>query len=149
MFKNKLQRRRFFLLLFMLVALGAASILVLSALNKNINFFVSPSELQKQTPSLEHGLRLGGIVKKGSVQYNQAKTEVSFVVTDYAHEITVRYHGLLPDLFSEGRDVVANGHLTTPKEFVADEVLAKHDSTYMPANVRDAIERAKKQKSMP
>lgn len=142
----KPRHRRLAFIILLLAVFGAAVGLVLDALNKNIDFFVSPSTLIQKNPTETTWLRLGGIVKPGSVYYTADRKAVSFVITDYVHEIPVRFEGLLPDLFSPGRDIVANGHWVA-HTFIASEVLAKHDNNYMPAEVKKLIIDAKKQRS--
>jgi len=121
--------------------LGAATALVLTALDDNIAFFAGPSELV--AGELEPGkrLRLGGLVVEDSVIYG-SDGEVAFKLTDEAAAIDVRYVGVLPDLFREGQGIVAVGTLTPAGRFEADEVLAKHDENYMPPEVTEALERA-------
>jgi len=120
---------------------GAATALVLSALDKNIAFFAGPSELM--AGELEPGkrLRLGGLVVEDSVIYD-ANGQVTFALTDEVAAIDVHYEGVLPDLFREGQGIVAVGKLTSAGRFEADEVLAKHDENYMPPEVTEALERA-------
>jgi len=120
---------------------GAATALILSALDENIAFFAGPSELK--AGELEPGkrLRLGGLVVQDSVVYGD-DGEVTFQLTDEAAAVDVRYHGVLPDLFREGQGIVAIGTLTPRGRFEADEVLAKHDENYMPPEVTEALERA-------
>ena len=120
---------------------GAATALVLTALDENIAFFAGPSELN--AGELEPGkrLRLGGLVVHDSVVYGDDGL-VTFQLTDEAEAIDVRYQGVLPDLFREGQGIVAIGTLTSAGRFRADEVLAKHDENYMPPEVTEALERA-------
>lgn len=121
--------------------LGAATALVLTALDENIAFFAGPSELK--AGELEPGkrLRLGGLVVADSVVHGD-DGEVRFQLTDEAAAIDVHYRGVLPDLFREGQGIVAIGTLTSAGRFRADEVLAKHDENYMPPEVTEALERA-------
>jgi cytochrome c-type biogenesis protein CcmE len=123
-----------------MAALGAAAALVLTALEDNIVFFYSPTDLQSRDLPAERSVRIGGLVEKGSV-VREADT-VRFRVTDLAHTVTVVYRGPLPDLFREGQGIVALGRLTPDGSFRASEVLAKHDETYMPPEVADALKRA-------
>jgi cytochrome c-type biogenesis protein CcmE len=120
---------------------GAATALVLTALDENIAFFAGPSELK--AGELEPGkrLRLGGLVVEDSVVYGD-EGQVTFQLTDEAAAIDVHYQGVLPDLFREGQGIVAVGTLTPRGRFRADEVLAKHDENYMPPEVTEALERA-------
>jgi cytochrome c-type biogenesis protein CcmE len=123
-----------------LALLGVAAALVLNAFEDNIVFFYSPTEIQAKDLKPDQRLRLGGLVEDGSVE-KLSDGNVQFRVTDTANVITVRFKGLLPDLFREGQGVIAEGHLKG-NEFVADEVLAKHDENYMPPEVADAIKKS-------
>jgi len=123
-----------------LLVLGAAAYFVLNAFQSNLVFFFTPSQIQSgQAP---HGqvFRVGGMVKEGSLQ--RQGMQVSFVVTDTRHDAVVVYDGLLPDLFKEGRGVVAQGQLNAQGQFVASEVLAKHDENYMPPEAKQALDDA-------
>jgi cytochrome c-type biogenesis protein CcmE len=123
-----------------LAVLGIAAGLVMFALRDNIVFFYTPSELAEKHPSPGARLRIGGLVKQGSV-VKGADREVSFVITDNSKELPVTYTGLLPDLFREGQGVVADGVLQSDGKFRADSVLAKHDERYMPRDVADALKK--------
>lgn len=118
--------------------LGLASILTLLALRDNIVFFHSPSEVYSRGVAAGTRLRVGGLVKPGTVVKTD-RTHVAFVIVDTAHEVNVSYVGALPDLFREGQGVVAEGVLTGGAELRADSVLAKHDERYMPREVADAL----------
>ena len=134
------KRRRLWLLVGSLGVLGVAVALVLTALNDNLVFFYSPTQLaEKHVPPDRH-FRLGGLVETGSVQ--KAGQEVRFIVTDTHKTVPVVYRGMLPDLFREGQGVVAEGTLGPDGVFVAREVLAKHDEKYMPPEVAKAIKDA-------
>lgn len=122
---------------------GAATALVLSALDENIAFFAGPSELVAGELDTGQRLRLGGLVVHDSVVHG-ADGEVLFQLTDEAAAVDVRYVGVLPDLFREGQGIVALGAMTSAGVFAADEVLAKHDEGYMPPEVTEALERAGK-----
>jgi len=134
------KRKRLYLLLGSLGVLGIAAALVLSALNDNLVFFYSPSQVAEKHPAPERRFRLGGLVEAGSVK--KAGQEVRFTVTDTHKSVQVVYRGLLPDLFREGQGVVAEGALGADGVFVAREVLAKHDENYMPPEVAKAIKEA-------
>ena len=134
------KRKRLYLLLGSLGVLGIAAALVLSALNDNLVFFYSPSQVAEKHPAPERRFRLGGLVEAGSVK--KAGQEVRFTVTDTHRSVAVVYRGLLPDLFREGKGVVAEGALGSDGVFVAREVLAKHDENYMPPEVAKAIKEA-------
>ena len=125
-------------LAFLAIAAGFA----LTALEENIVFFRSPSELAAKPAVPGESLRIGGLVGEGSVSRDGLRA--SFQVTDLAHHINVTYEGMLPDLFREGQGVVAEGRFTADGLFVADTVLAKHDETYMPPEVAEALEKSGK-----
>jgi cytochrome c-type biogenesis protein CcmE len=123
-------------------ALGIAAALVLSAFEKNLVFFFTPSQVAANEAPQGRLFRIGGMVLAGSVQ--RSGIEVRFVVTDTAKSIPVVYRGALPDLFREGKGVVAQGTLGTDGVFQAREVLAKHDENYMPPEAAHAVEKAQK-----
>jgi cytochrome c-type biogenesis protein CcmE len=122
-----------------LAVLGVAAALALSALRESIVFFVTPSELAAKPVEPGKRLRIGGLVKEGSLQ--REGLEARFVVTDGAKDLAVVYRGVLPDLFREKQGVVAEGALDPAGFFRADIVLAKHDETYMPKEVSDALKK--------
>lgn len=134
------KRRRLWLLVGSLSVLGAAAALVLTALNDNLVFFYSPTQVAEKKITSERRFRLGGLVEAGSVQKDGQL--VRFNVTDTHKTVAVAYRGLLPDLFREGQGVVAEGALGADGVFVAREVLAKHDENYMPPEVAKAIKEA-------
>ena len=125
-----------------LVALGVATALVLSAFNKNLVFFFTPSQVAANEAPVGRTFRIGGMVVPGSLK--REGVEVRFVVTDTAKDIPVVYRGQLPDLFKEGKGVVAQGQLGANGVFQAREVLAKHDENYMPPEAKHAVEQAQK-----
>ncbi len=123
-----------------LVLLAGAAALVLSAFEENIVFFMSPTDIAANKVSENQRFRLGGLVEEGSVDRSGGET-VTFKVTDITNSVAVTYTGILPDLFREAQGVVAEGRLKNGV-FVADEVLAKHDETYMPPEVADALKKS-------
>lgn len=125
-----------------LVAIGIAAALVLNAFQSNLVFFFTPSQVEAGEAPKERTFRIGGMVKEGSVR--RVDLTVDFVVTDTAKEIPVSYTGILPDLFREGKGVVAQGKLGPDGRFVASEVLAKHDENYMPPEAQHAVDQAQK-----
>lgn len=134
------------------IALGMAGVaggaaLVLNALQSNINHFFSPTEVVADQAPKDRTFRIGGMVVVDSLEREDDGLTVHFNVTDNAEVVTVKYTGILPDLFQEGQGVVAQGKLGPAGVFQADEVLAKHDETYMPPEVADALEKAEKQKA--
>ena len=132
--------RRLTLIASMLAVLGVAAGLVLFAMRDSIVFFYGPSELAEKALSPGTRLRIGGLVKDGSVVRGENKS-ITFVITDSNKEVRVAYTGQLPDLFREGQGVVAEGVLVGPGQFRADSVLAKHDEKYMPREVADALKK--------
>ena len=126
-----------------LAALGLASVFILNAFNSNLVFFFSPSQIAAKEAPIGRSFRIGGMVEKGSLKRESNGLTVSFVVTDTAKMIPVVYNGILPDLFKEGKGVVAQGKLTNDGVFHADEVLAKHDENYMPPEAAAALKNAK------
>ena len=131
------KRLRLYLVLATLVVLGIAATLILRALNEELVFFLSPTQIAEQQPSAGTQIRLGGLVEAGSVQ--KSGETVTFSVTDLSKNVKVSYRGLLPDLFREGQGVVVEGAFDGGGQFVASEVLAKHDETYMPPEVAKAL----------
>lgn len=131
-----------------LAGIAVAAVLILSALQSNINLFFSPTQVVANEAPKDRTFRLGGLVKEGSVEREDDGLTVHFMVTDNAETVKVTYTGILPDLFQEGQGVVAQGKLAAAGgAFMADEVLAKHDETYMPPEVADALEKADQQKA--
>ncbi|HOW47095.1 MAG TPA: cytochrome c maturation protein CcmE [Rubrivivax sp.] len=126
-----------------LAALGVAVALVLNAFRSNLVFFYSPSQIAANEAPQGRAFRIGGLVEDGSLKRDPGSLTVNFVVTDMAQRVAVRYSGLLPDLFKEGKGVVAQGKLGSDGVFVADQVLAKHDENYMPPEAADALEKAR------
>ena len=126
----------------LLVSAIVVVFVVLKSLEENVVYFFSPTEIyNKENISFNKKIRVGGLVKEGSITNNQ--TSVNFIVTDLNNEIIVSYSGSLPNLFSEGKGVVAEGKLKDKKYFIADKILAKHDENYMPPEVSKALEKAK------
>ena len=123
-----------------LAFLAVAAGLALTALEDNIVFFRSPSEIAANPAIPGEAMRVGGLVREGSVVRDGLRAK--FEVTDLAHNISVSYEGMLPDLFREGQGVVAEGRFNAKGLFVADTVLAKHDETYMPPEVAEALEKS-------
>lgn len=135
--------KRLILIAVGLATLGVAAALVLSAFQKNLVFFFTPTQILAGEAPHGRSFRMGGMVEEGSVQRQSDGVTVSFMVTDTAQRIRVNYRGILPDLFKEGKGVVAQGKLGTDSLFVADEVLAKHDENYMPPDAAYALKKGK------
>ncbi|MNQ86198.1 Cytochrome c-type biogenesis protein CcmE [compost metagenome] len=136
---NPVRKKRLFIILAILAGVGIAVALALSALQQNINLFYTPTQIANGEAPQDTRIRAGGMVEKGSVQRSGDSLDVQFVVTDFAKSVTIRYHGILPDLFREGQGIVALGKLNADGVLVADEVLAKHDENYMPPEVTKAL----------
>ena len=126
-----------------LAALGLAAVFVLNAFNSNLVFFFSPSQVAAKEAPIGRSFRIGGMVEKGSLKRESDGLTVNFIVTDTAKMIPVVYNGILPDLFKEGKGVVAQGKLGDDGIFHADEILAKHDENYMPPEAAEALKHAK------
>ena len=135
----KTRHKRVALALGGLAAVGAITALVLNAFESNLVFFYSPTQVVAQEAPKQRTFRIGGLVEEGSVKRNGV--QVNFVITDTAKAVPVRYQGILPDLFKEGKGVVAQGQLQGDV-FVAREVLAKHDENYMPPEAAEAMKKA-------
>ena len=139
----RLRHKRFALIGVGLAALGLAAALVLNAFQGNLVFFFTPTQVANGEAPYERTFRIGGLVKPGTIQREQDGLTVHFVVTDTAQHIPVTYKGILPDLFREGKGVVAQGQLEADGVFRASDVLAKHDENYMPVEAAEAIARAR------
>ncbi len=135
---NKIHERRIYLIVAFLLGLVIAAGLILYALKQNINVFLTPNQITTSLPADYH-FRLGGMVKQGSVVRDKAGVGVNFIVTDFKKDLPVRYVGVLPDLFREGKGVIAEGAINAQGIFIATQVLAKHDENYMPKNVYKQI----------
>ena len=126
------------------VALGIAAALVLNAFQSNLVFFFSPTQVASGEAPRDRAFRIGGLVQEGSVRRSKEDLTVNFIVTDTAKNIPVAYTGTLPDLFREGKGVVAQGRIGPDGVFRATEVLAKHDENYMPPEAQHAVDQAQK-----
>ena len=129
---------RFFLITLILLSLILSVFVILKSLEENVVYFKSPSDIQLLSEVKNKKIRVGGMVKKDSVMISS--NEVSFIITDFKNEINVSYSGLIPNLFSEGKGVVAEGYLKDKSFFEASKILAKHDENYMPPEVKSALE---------
>ena len=138
----KPRHRRLIYVALGLVLLGVTAALVLNAFRSNLVFFYSPTQVADKEAPLNKTFRLGGLVEQGSLKRLPDGVTATFVVTDTGKSIPVRYKGILPDLFSEGKGVVAQGRLGPDGTFQAQEVLAKHDENYMPPEAAEAIAKA-------
>jgi cytochrome c-type biogenesis protein CcmE len=138
------RKQRLILTLILFTGTAIAIALALLALRENINLFFSPTEVQAGEAPRNATFRLGGMVVEGSIYRSDDGLEVRFDLTDTGETITVIYRGILPDLFGEGQGVVTQGQLLSDGIFRAEQVLAKHDETYMPPEVDDALKKAQK-----
>lgn len=139
---NPARKRKLTIILFLLAGLSVAVGLTTYAFRQNINVFYDPTDIADGVAPVDVRIRAGGMVEDGSVIRDPDSLKVEFRVTDYSSTVTVKYEGILPDLFREGQGVVATGHLNADRVFVAEQVLAKHDEQYMPPEVSDALERS-------
>ena len=135
------RKRRLIAVLLIVAGVGTASTVAFYSLQENLLYFQSPSEIAEQAMPAGRQFRLGGLVKAGTVKGPDQKLVTNFTVTDGPAEMEVVFVGILPDLFREGQGVIARGSLNEVGIFEADEVLAKHDETYMPPEVKDALEK--------
>ena len=128
---------RFFFITLVLISIILSVFLVLKSLEENVVYFKSPSDIQFLSEFKNKKIRVGGMVKKNSIK--MSSNEINFIITDFNNEINVSYSGLIPNLFSEGKGVVAEGYLKDKNFFEAIKILAKHDENYMPPEVKEAL----------
>jgi cytochrome c-type biogenesis protein CcmE len=133
------RQRRMVLVGLILLGVAGAVTFALTAFKENMLYFYTPSDLTAGKAPQNRSFRLGGMVTEGSFKREPGSLTAQFVLTDYANNVTVSYTGVLPDLFREGQGIVARGRLTDDGQFVAEEVLAKHDENYMPPDVAEAL----------
>lgn len=139
---HPVRKKRLLAIIAIVVVLSAALGLVMYALQQNINLFYSPTQIALGEAPKNINIRAGGMVMEGSVQRSNEDLSVTFSVTDFKHNVVIRYKGILPDLFREGQGIVAQGKLNDLGVFEASEVLAKHDEQYMPPEVTQALNAA-------
>ena len=136
---GKKAKYRIFYLLILFISFASIIIFIFDSLEENVVYFFSPTDIKKKTEILsDEKIRIGGLVKVGSI--NKENMTISFIITDLKNEIIVSYNGSVPNLFSEGKGVIAEGKLEDKGFFVADSILAKHDENYMPPEVKKALE---------
>lgn len=140
---NPARKRKLTIVLFLLAGVSVAVGLTTYAFRQNINLFYDPTQIAEGEAPANVRIRAGGMVEEDSVVRDPDSLKVEFRVTDYSSSVTVRYEGILPDLFREGQGVVATGQLNDDHVFVAEQVLAKHDEQYMPPEVTKALEKSK------
>jgi cytochrome c-type biogenesis protein CcmE len=133
------RRRRMMFVGLILLGVGSAVAFTLTAFQENLLYFYSVSDVSTGKAPANRVFRVGGMVIQGSFNRPSGSMEARFVLTDYAHDVTVRYTGVLPDLFREGQGIIARGRLNADGTFVAEEVLAKHDENYMPPEVAESL----------
>ena len=136
------RKKRILMVFAILVGISISVILILTAFEKNLMYFYSPTEIINGDAPKTRSFRIGGLVVTDSVIRNSDDLKVSFILTDMVNEVKVIYEGILPDLFREGQGIVANGKLQSDNIFIAEQVLAKHDENYMPPEVAEALEAA-------
>lgn len=142
----KARQKRAALVLTGLVILSLAVWMIVKAFNENINYNYTPSDIVSGKAPQDHTFRIGGLVEEGTLKHVPDTTTWNFTVTDLVHKVPVTYHGILPDLFKEGKGVVAEGKLHGG-DFTAEQVLAKHDENYMPAEAAVALKKAQEAKA--
>lgn len=138
---NPTRKRRLTIVLLVIAAAAVAIGLIVFALQQNMNYLFTPSQIQTGQASSYKTFRLGGMVKSGSIQRSNDSLKVTFTVVDASGSMPVEYTGILPDLFRDNQSVIATGHMDNAR-FIATEVLAKHDETYMPKELKDAMAKA-------
>tara|TARA_B100001059_G_C17733339_1_gene527460 strand:- start:81 stop:539 length:459 start_codon:yes stop_codon:yes gene_type:complete len=143
---NAVRKKRLYIVLALVAGVGIAVALALSALQENINLFYTPTQIANGEAPTGSRIRAGGMVEEGSLKRSGDSLSNEFVVTDFAKSVTIRYHGILPDLFREGQGIVALGKLNADGVIEADQVLAKHDEQYMPPEVTKALNESGKSK---
>jgi len=138
---NPTRKRRLTIVLLVIAAAAVAIGLIVFALQQNMNYLFTPSQVQSGEAGSYKNFRLGGMVKAGSIQRSSDSLKVTFTVIDANGSMPVEYTGILPDLFRDNQSVIATGHMDNAR-FIATEVLAKHDETYMPKELKDAMAKA-------
>jgi cytochrome c-type biogenesis protein CcmE len=145
----KARHKRLLLVAISLSLLALATYFILNVFQKNLVFFFTPTQISAGEAPLQHSFRVGGMVENGSLKTLEDGITVRFLVTDTRNSLAVQYRGILPDLFKEGKGVVAQGKLAQAGVFIAEQVLAKHDENYMPPDARYAIDRAQAKSGVP
>jgi len=139
---HPVRRQRLIIVVFIVAGASAAAALIFSALSENMNFFYAPAQIEAGEAPHGKTIRVGGLVVPGSLKRAESGLDLAFRVTDNKAELPVDFRGILPDLFAEGKGVVAVGELLPGGRFKAAQVLAKHDENYMPPEVHDALKKA-------
>lgn len=139
---NAMRKQRLILVVLLVAGVGIAVTLALFALRENINHYYSPLQIAQGEAPVGKKIRGGGLVVQGSFKRDPSSLKVTFIISDGAAQVNVYYDGILPDLFKEGQGIIALGQLNQQGDFVAEEILAKHDENYMPQEVQKAIDEA-------
>lgn len=143
---NPTRVRRIWFIVLLLVVAAIAGTLITFAMQENMTYLYTPTQVKNKEAPAEANFRLGGIVCEGSVKRTESTLAVSFSVTDRVYQVIVEHEGILPDMFKEGTSIIATGKMQGTR-FAASEVLAKHDETYTPKEMQDAMKKAKEQKT--
>ncbi len=138
------RKRRLYLILLLVGGIGLAVAFMLRAFQENMNLYYEPVKVKAGEAPKNHDFRMGGMVVEGSIRREEGSLTVQFDVTDYQETVTVNYTGILPDLFRDGQGIITRGRLDDQGNFIAEEVLAKHDENYMPPEVAESLKAAEK-----
>ncbi|MCB1757703.1 MAG: cytochrome c maturation protein CcmE [Gammaproteobacteria bacterium] len=133
------RKRRLYLIMLLVGGIGIAATFMLWAFQENMNLYYEPVRVKAGDAPTNHDFRMGGMVVDGSIRRDEGSLTVQFDVTDYQETVTVHYTGILPDLFREGQGIITRGQLDDKGDFIAEEVLAKHDENYMPPEVAASL----------
>lgn len=136
------RKRRLSMVMLLVCGIGLAMAFMLKAFQENMNLYYEPVRVKAGEAPIDHDFRMGGMVVDGSIRREEGSLTVHFDVTDYQETVTVQYTGILPDLFRDGQGIITRGRLNTDGDFIADEVLAKHDENYMPPEVAESLKAA-------
>jgi len=138
------RKKRLFFIVFLVAGVTLAAGFAMYAFNQNLMFYFSPTDVKQGKAPVDKLFRMGGMVVEGTFKKEPKTLKVHFDLTDYEKTVSVEYEGILPDLFREGQGIISRGKLNTQGVFIAEEVLAKHDENYMPPEVAESLEKAKK-----
>lgn len=138
------RKKRLFLIVFLVTGVTLAAGFAMYAFNQNLMFYFSPTDVKQGKAPVDKLFRMGGMVVDGTFKKEPGNLKVHFDITDYEKTVTVQYEGILPDLFREGQGIISRGKLNSDGVFIAEEVLAKHDENYMPPEVAESLEKARK-----
>lgn len=139
------RKRRMYFVIATIIVMAIATSLVFYALGQNVNLYFTPTQVTQGAAPMNHSFRMGGMVKQGSIQRNLSTLQVTFTLTDFQHDVLIHYTGILPTLFREGQGVVVEGQLAANHQFTANQVLAKHDEKYMPADIKKMLDEKQRQ----